>query len=205
MRMTALCLAVLSIPVALCAREMTTDEMAVRAEKALAARYALRDLNFDPEKYALKSEPMEMKTYAPTVAAGMDEFEKADQAAVNEEARLVSKDGKNPEQADFEYALKKRFGPEVDIHDKMSALKVGPYAEPAVKKIVGRKGAAVEWARNHRWADATPKISRKKAAVAKVNAPRVWNAGGVEEGFLPAEKKYESTAAWNARKARKSN
>jgi len=206
MRVRVFIFAMLSVPAVLWAHEATSEENAVRAEQANAARYALRPLHVDLEKYALKAESSEMKSYPLRDAVGMDEFEKADQATVNEVARLVSKDGKNPEQADFEYAVKLQFGADADIHEKMSSLKVGPYAEPDEKTIVGRKGAAVEWARNHRWAEAPPKFARNEyVANVPVKGSRAFNPGGVQYGYLPEDRVYETSAAWNARKARKTD
>lgn len=168
---------------------------------AVESRYALRELPFDPYKYALKPIAPSGKTYEPARLETLNEFDRADKVAIVELARFASADGKNPVQGDYEFALKLRFGADVDLHDKMMALRVGPYAEPEHKVIIGRKGAAVEWARNHVWSTPQNKtITAPRSGAACVK--RIWNPGGVKEGFLPAGSKYESSAAWNVRQGR---
>lgn len=179
-----------------------TDSQAHGTELRVESKYALRELPYDSySKFSLKPIAPTGKTYEPAPLETMNEFDRADQAAICEAARFASSDGKNPVQADYEFALKQRFGADVDLHDKMMALRVGPYAEPAHKVIIGRKGAAEEWARNHVWSTPQKKITTA-ARSGSASGKRIWNSGGVKEGFLPAGGKYESTAAWNARQGR---
>lgn len=161
------------------------------------ARYALRDLHVDSSKYALR--PIEVKNFEPAKPKEVDPIETADRLAVIEEATLASNDGKNPVQQDFEFALKKHFGADVDVHAKMAALKVGPYAESELKVIHGDPEAAREWRKGLRWIAAYEKLHPQRPAPKPRVVARPWNAGGVKKGVLPPPSAYESSQSWNQR------